>query len=70
MNRVKSDRGDVPGWVLITLMTAGLVVFSQNRVMSVLIFRHNLSFWIAPFSVGRLELRRIQTMTSDHNLIT
>ncbi|NYF10260.1 hypothetical protein HDC94_001416 [Leifsonia sp. AK011] len=22
----KSDRGDVPGWVLITLMTAGLVV--------------------------------------------
>ena len=24
--RVASDRGDVPGWVLITLMTAGLVV--------------------------------------------
>ena len=23
---LKSDRGDVPGWVLITLMTAGLVV--------------------------------------------
>lgn len=23
---VKDDRGDVPGWVLITLMTAGLVV--------------------------------------------
>ena len=22
----KSDRGDVPGWVLITLMTAGLVI--------------------------------------------
>ncbi|GIG53510.1 hypothetical protein [Demequina activiva] len=22
---VQSDRGDVPGWVLITLMTAGLV---------------------------------------------
>jgi hypothetical protein len=22
---VKEDRGDVPGWVLITLMTAGLV---------------------------------------------
>ncbi len=22
----KSERGDVPGWVLITLMTAGLVV--------------------------------------------
>lgn len=27
MNRRASDeRGDVPGWVLITLMTAGLVV--------------------------------------------
>jgi hypothetical protein len=24
--RLASDRGDVPGWVLITLMTAGLVV--------------------------------------------
>jgi len=24
--RVRDDRGDVPGWVLITLMTAGLVV--------------------------------------------
>ena len=23
---IKSDSGDVPGWVLITLMTAGLVV--------------------------------------------
>jgi hypothetical protein len=22
----KDDRGDVPGWVLITLMTAGLVI--------------------------------------------
>ena len=22
----RSDRGDVPGWVLITLMTAGLVI--------------------------------------------
>ncbi len=22
----RSDRGDVPGWVLVTLMTAGLVV--------------------------------------------
>lgn len=30
LNRVipalRSDRGDVPGWVLITMMTAGLVV--------------------------------------------
>jgi hypothetical protein len=25
-NRISSERGDVPGWVLITLMTAGLVV--------------------------------------------
>lgn len=25
LNRFLSDRGDVPGWVLITLMTAGLV---------------------------------------------
>lgn len=24
--RLVEDRGDVPGWVLITLMTAGLVV--------------------------------------------
>jgi hypothetical protein len=24
--RAKDDRGDVPGWVLITLMTAGLVM--------------------------------------------
>lgn len=23
--RVRDDRGDVPGWVLVTLMTAGLV---------------------------------------------
>lgn len=48
-NRLASERGDVPGWVLITMMTAGLVVviwalagpalsnvFSEaiNRVMS------------------------------------
>jgi hypothetical protein len=26
MKRLKSDSGDVPGWVLVTLMTAGLVV--------------------------------------------
>lgn len=25
-NPRRSDRGDVPGWVLITLMTAGLVI--------------------------------------------
>ena len=26
MNKLKEENGDVPGWVLITLMTAGLVV--------------------------------------------
>lgn len=26
MDRLGGDRGDVPGWVLITLMTAGLVI--------------------------------------------
>ncbi|MEN9749872.1 MAG: hypothetical protein RL149_950 [Actinomycetota bacterium] len=26
MKFLKDDKGDVPGWVLITLMTAGLVV--------------------------------------------
>ena len=25
-DELKSDRGDVPGWVLVTVMTAGLVV--------------------------------------------
>lgn len=24
-NRLRHDRGDVPGWVLVTVMTAGLV---------------------------------------------
>jgi hypothetical protein len=26
MKRLRDEEGDVPGWVLITLMTAGLVV--------------------------------------------
>jgi len=26
LERLRGDRGDVPGWVLITLMTAGLVI--------------------------------------------
>jgi hypothetical protein len=26
LRRLLDDRGDVPGWVLITLMTAGLVI--------------------------------------------
>jgi hypothetical protein len=25
VNRLRRDRGDVPGWVLVTVMTAGLV---------------------------------------------
>lgn len=26
LHNLRDDRGDVPGWVLITLMTAGLVI--------------------------------------------
>lgn len=26
LDLLRSDRGDVPGWVLVTLMTAGLVI--------------------------------------------
>jgi hypothetical protein len=26
LDRLNDERGDVPGWVLITLMTAGLVI--------------------------------------------
>ena len=26
IRRLRDERGDVPGWVLITLMTAGLVI--------------------------------------------
>lgn len=26
LHTMRSDRGDVPGWVLVTLMTAGLVI--------------------------------------------
>jgi len=26
LDRIDDERGDVPGWVLITLMTAGLVI--------------------------------------------
>ena len=67
MNKVKSDRGDVPGWVLITLMTAGLVALTQNRVICVLLFCHNPSRWTPHFSFMRTELRRIQTMTWGRN---
>ncbi len=38
--RREPDRGDVPGWVLITLMTAGLVAviwaFARDALMSIL----------------------------------
>jgi hypothetical protein len=34
------ERGDVPGWVLITLMTAGIVAiiwgFAQDRLLAIL----------------------------------
>ena len=34
-----SDRGDVPGWVLITLMTAGIVAiiwgFAEDRLLQI-----------------------------------
>ncbi|WP_437584663.1 hypothetical protein ACSAGD_05180 [Paramicrobacterium sp. CJ85] len=26
LQKIRDERGDVPGWVLITLMTAGLVI--------------------------------------------
>ena len=46
--RFEDERGDVPGWVLITLMTAGLVIViwglagpalsdSEQRLVSVLL---------------------------------
>lgn len=37
--RVQGDRGDVPGWVLITLMTAGIVAiiwgFAEDRLLEI-----------------------------------
>jgi hypothetical protein len=67
MNKLKEDNGDVPGWVLITLMTAGLVVLRQNRVIGVLLFCGDPSRWIPHFSFISPELRRVQTRTLDHN---
>ena len=32
MDAILDERGDVPGWVLITLMTAGLVVVIWSAV--------------------------------------
>ena len=43
--RVRDERGDVPGWVLITLMTAGLVtvLWAVARDQLVSMFRSALS---------------------------
>jgi hypothetical protein len=38
--RLRSDRGDIPGWVLVTVMTAGLVtaiwLIADGQLTSVL----------------------------------
>ena len=40
IDRHGRERGDVPGWVLITLMTAGIVAiiwgFAQERLLAIL----------------------------------
>ena len=40
LDRNDRERGDVPGWVLITLMTAGIVAiiwgFAQERLLAIL----------------------------------
>ncbi|MFM1917012.1 MAG: hypothetical protein RJB01_527 [Actinomycetota bacterium] len=40
LNRLQSDRGDVPGWVLVAVMTAGLVtaiwLIADDQLTSVL----------------------------------
>jgi len=40
LQRLQSDQGDVPGWVLITVMTAGLVaaiwLIADDQLSSVL----------------------------------
>ena len=40
LDRHDRERGDVPGWVLITLMTAGIVAiiwgFAQPRLLAIL----------------------------------
>jgi hypothetical protein len=49
--RRDSERGDVPGWVLITLMTAGIVAviwaFARDALMSIL---HQALDTVAPSS--------------------
>lgn len=38
--RIDDERGDVPGWVLVTVMTAGLVVvllrFAETELLNIL----------------------------------
>lgn len=52
LTRLTSDRGDVPGWVLITLMTAGIVValWAVASEQIVQIFQNAM----APFLGGSL----------------
>jgi hypothetical protein len=39
VSRADGERGDVPGWVLITLMTAGIVAiiwgFAEDRLLAI-----------------------------------
>lgn len=48
--RLADDRGDVPGWVMITLMTAGLVVALWALASDQLIAIFNNA--MAPFMKG------------------
>lgn len=52
MTRLLAERGDVPGWVLITLMTAGIVValWAVASDQIVAIFKNTM----APFLDGKL----------------
>ena len=47
LNLVRDDRGDVPGWVLITLMTAGIVmalwIVAEPKLSSLLSSALNIS---------------------------
>ena len=47
LNVMRDDRGDVPGWVLITLMTAGIVmalwIVAEPKLSSLLSSALNIS---------------------------
>jgi hypothetical protein len=47
LSSVRDDRGDVPGWVLITLMTAGIVmalwIVAEPKLSSLLSSALNIS---------------------------